>query len=261
MFARSASTSETAERAPWSVDPSAIGTIDGSATCSDIRCVMDVSGPALDEETRGASPLEPAKGRGVPPDAAEFDALLLAVLTPAYGYALRLTRHRADAEDLVQEASLLACGASHSFEAGTNFKAWFFRILVRCFYARHRTAQRRPQTVELDDTPDIYLYGNSIRSGLPSSGEDPASLLLDRLGTERVVEAISQLPTEYGVVCTLYFMEDFAYHEIAEVLDVPVGTVRSRLHRGRKMLQKALWSLAQEAGVVSAMMRPEGELS
>jgi RNA polymerase sigma-70 factor (ECF subfamily) len=219
---------------------------------------MDVSGPVLDEEPRGARPPEPAKERGAPPDAAEFDALLLAVLAPAYGYALRLTRHRADAEDLVQEASLLACGASHSFEAGTNFKAWFFRILVRCFYARHRTAQRRPQTVELDDTPDIYLYGNSIRSGLPTSGDDPASLLLDRLGTERVVEAISHLPTEYGVVCTLYFMEDFAYHEIAEVLEVPVGTVRSRLHRGRKMLQKALWTLAQEAGVVSAMMRQEG---
>ena len=222
--------------------------------------MTDLSVPALDK-TRGASHLDQTTARASPPEAAEFEALLLAVLAPAYGYALRLTRHRADAEDLVQEASLLACGGSHTFQVGTNFKAWFFRILVRCFYARHRAAQRRPQTVELDDTPDIYLYGNSIRNGLPSSGDDPASILIDRLGTERVVEAISQLPIEYGVVCTLYFMEDFAYHEIADVLDVPLGTVRSRLHRGRKMLQKVLWHMAQEAGVISAMTRPERQPS
>jgi len=201
-----------------------------------------VEGPA-----RSFAPLEPS----------DFDAQLLAVLPPAYGYALRLTRNRADAEDLVQEAALLACRAAHTFEAGSNFKAWYFRILVRCFYARHRTAKRRPETVELDDTPDLYLYGNFIRNGLRSSGDDPASTLLERLGTEQVVDAIRVLPTEYGVVCTLYFMEDFAYHEIAEVLDVPVGTVRSRLHRGRKMLQKALWQAAQEAGVIGALTYTE----
>jgi len=78
-----------------------------------------------------------------------------------------------------------------------------------------------------------------------------------RLGTERVAQAIGQLPEEYGVVCTLYFMEDFAYHEIADVLEVPVGTVRSRLHRGRKMLQKALWCLAEEMGIVTELSQRE----
>jgi RNA polymerase sigma-70 factor (ECF subfamily) len=187
----------------------------------------------------------------------DFDTALLAQLSPAYGYALRLARHRADAEDLVQEAALHACRARHTFEPGTNFKAWFFRILVRCFYARHRTAKRRPQTVDLDDTPDVFLYGNFIRSGLPSYGEDPAREMLDRLGAEGVSEAIRSLPEEYGVVCTLCFMQDFSYHEIAEVLEIPVGTVRSRLHRGRKMLQKTLWQAAQEAGVIDALTHAE----
>jgi len=185
----------------------------------------------------------------------EFQALLVEVLPTAYGYALRLTRNRADAEDLVQDAALRAFRAMNTFEPGTNFKAWIFRILTRCFWANHRRRQRRPNTVDFDDTPDIFLFARSSEHGLQWQGEDPARALVDRLGAERVSEAIGQLPEEYGVVCTLYFMEDFAYHEIADVLDVPVGTVRSRLHRGRKMLQKALWSIAQEAGIVMELSR------
>lgn len=180
-----------------------------------------------------------------------FETLLGEVLSPAYGYALRLTRNRADAEDLVQETALRAFRFSGGFEAGTNFKAWFFRILVRQFWARHRRQKDRVTTVDFDDTPDLYLYAKSIGVGVPHTGDDPAHALMDRLGTERIASAIADLPDEYGVVCTLYFMEDFAYHEIAQILDVPIGTVRSRLHRGRKMLQKALWQLAEEAGIVA----------
>ena len=187
----------------------------------------------------------------------EFQTLLVEVLPTAYGYALRLTRNRADAEDLVQDAALRAFRAMGTFEAGTNFKAWMFRILTRCFWANHRTRQRRPATVDFDETPDLYLYARSAEHGLPWQGEDPARTLIDRLGTDKVAEAIGQLPEEYGVVCSLYFMEDFAYHEIADVLDVPVGTVRSRLHRGRKMLQKALWYLAEESGIVTEMTQRE----
>ena len=183
----------------------------------------------------------------------EFQAMLIDVLPSLYRYALRLTRNRADAEDLVQDTALRAFRAMEQFEAGTNFKAWIFRILTRGFWASHRHSQRRPTTVDFDDTPDLYLYARSAEHGLQWQGEDPARALIDRLGAERVTEAIGQLPEEYGVVCTLCFLEDFAYHEIAEVLDVPVGTVRSRLHRGRKMLQKALWYLAQEAGIVKEL--------
>jgi len=183
----------------------------------------------------------------------EFQAMLIEVLPSLYRYAFRLTRNRADAEDLVQDTALRSFRAIAQFEPGTNFKAWIFRILTRGFWASHRHRQRRPVTVDFDDTPDLYLYARSAENGLQWQGEDPARALIDRLGAERVAEAIGELPQEYGVVCTLCFMEDFAYHEVAEVLDVPVGTVRSRLHRGRKMLQKALWHLAQEAGIVNQL--------
>jgi RNA polymerase sigma-70 factor (ECF subfamily) len=187
-----------------------------------------------------------------------FETLFTGVFRQAYGTALRLTRSPADAEDVVQEAALSAFRAFHSFVPGTNFKAWFFKILTNCFFMRYRRAKRRPSTVDLDDTPDLYLYARSAEAGLPSTGPDPAALLIERLGTERVVQAIEELPEEYRVVATLYFMQDFAYHEIAEVLGCPVGTVRSRLHRGRKMLQKALWHVAQECGVIAELTGADG---
>jgi RNA polymerase sigma-70 factor (ECF subfamily) len=206
---------------------------------------------APEPEAGGAEPksLRQRRDEGSP-ESLEFQRLLLDVLSPAYGYALRLTRNRADAEDLVQEASLLACRAQASFQPGTNFKAWFFKILTRCLWAGHRRSKRRPATVDLDDTHELYLYVQSSAAGLPTTGEDPAAAFLDRLGTERVETALAQLPEEFRSVCTLYFMEEFAYQEIADVLDVPVGTVRSRLHRGRRMLQKVLWTAAQEAGII-----------
>jgi RNA polymerase sigma-70 factor (ECF subfamily) len=165
--------------------------------------------------------------------------------------AVRLTRNKADAEDLVQEAALLAFRAFESFEPGSNFRAWFFRILTNCYFSKRRREKSRPVTSDLDDTPDLYLYARSGQAGFPTAGPDPAAQLLDKLGTERVVAAIDRLPEEYRVVSTLYFMEDLAYEEIARMLDCPIGTVRSRLHRGRKMLQKALWLIATEDGIVA----------
>jgi RNA polymerase sigma-70 factor, ECF subfamily len=185
----------------------------------------------------------------------DLEALLLPLLPSAYGYAFRLTRNRADAEDLVQEAVLRACRGAHTFEPGSHFKAWFFRIVVRCFWEKHRVAQRRPQTVDFDDTPDLYLFTRMRETGIAVTSENPVDETLDRLGTERIADAITQLPEEYSSVSTLYFMEDFAYHEIAQVLDIPVGTVRSRLHRARKMLQKALWQIAEDAGVVVGLKK------
>jgi RNA polymerase sigma-70 factor (ECF subfamily) len=192
---------------------------------------------------------------GLTLSAEEFQASLIDVLPSLYRYAFRLTRNRADAEDLVQDTALRAFRAMAQFDAGTNFKAWIFKILTRGFWAIHRSSQRRPNTIDFDDTPDLYLFARSAEHGLQWQGEDPARALIDKLGAERVAEAIGQLPKEYGVVCTLCFMEDFAYQEIADVLEVPVGTVRSRIHRGRKMLQKALWYLAQESGIVSDLSK------
>lgn len=187
------------------------------------------------------------------PPAPLFEDLLRKVLQPAFTVALSLTRERADAEDLVQEAALRAFRHFGTFAAGSNFRAWFMKILLNCFRAKYRQRKRRPETIDLDDTPDLVIYGQSIASSLPYDGEDPASSLFDRLGSEQVTEAIQMLPGEYREVATLYFMQDLSYQDIAAILDCPVGTVRSRLHRGRKMLQKALWHLAEERGIVDAL--------
>ena len=208
-----------------------------------------LTGPAPGESPGSASG-SGSVSRAAPPQA-DFERLFAAVAGTAFGIASRLTRNQADAEDLVQEAALLAFRAFASFEPGTNFRAWFFRILTNCYFSKRRREKRRPVTSDLDDTPDLYLYARSAEAGFPTQGPDPAAQLLDQLGTERVVAAIARLPEEYRVVSTLYFMEDLSYEEIAEALDCPIGTVRSRLHRGRKMLQKALWQVAVESGIVT----------
>jgi RNA polymerase sigma-70 factor, ECF subfamily len=192
-----------------------------------------------------------APSSGVAPASrATFESLFSGVAHAAYGVAMRLTRNRADAEDLVQDAALLAHRGFDSFMPGTNFRAWFFKILINAYYSRRRRERSRPVTSDLDDTPDLYLYARSGQAGFPTQGPDPAAQLLEQLGTERIVGAISRLPEEYRIVSTLYFMEDLSYEEIAQVVECPVGTVRSRLHRGRKMLQKALWRIAEEDGIV-----------
>lgn len=185
--------------------------------------------------------------------AAEFEALLDPVIARAYGTALRLTANRSDAEDLVQEAALLAFRAFHTFERGSNFGAWFTRILTNSYFSSYRRKRREAPTLSLDDSPALFLYSQTKQMGLHGRELDPASALLARLDSEQVTAALQALPEEFRVACTLYFMQDLSYEEIARVLDVPVGTVRSRLHRGRKMLQKALWHLAEDEGIVAAL--------
>ncbi len=182
-----------------------------------------------------------------------FEALLEPILQLAYGVAYRLTRSQADAEDLVQEAALKAFKAFDQYEPGTHFKAWYLRILTNTFFAEYRKQRRAPPQVELDDATPLYLYSQTKATRLQGPPEDPAALVLGRLGEEQVTAAIAALPEEYRVVCALYFVQDAPYQEIAQILECPVGTVRSRLHRGRRMLQKALWSIAQEHGIVAAL--------
>ena len=188
-----------------------------------------------------------------------FEALLEPLLESAYGTALRFTRNRSDAEDLLQEAALQAFRGFHGFEPGSNFRAWFFRILANCFASRYRKWKRQATEIDLNDTPELYLYCQTAALGLHGRTEDPAGLVMSRIEAEHVEDAIAALPEEHRVVATLYFMQDFSYQEIAEVVGVPVGTVRSRLHRGRRMLQKALWSIAEERGIVGELAGAGGE--
>jgi RNA polymerase sigma-70 factor (ECF subfamily) len=184
-------------------------------------------------------------------DAQTLDALLTPLLGLAYGYAYRLLRNSAEAEDLLQEAALAAVRGFGTFQPGTNFKAWFFQVLTNCFYSRHRRTKREGASTELDDVPELYLYERTAEIGL-HEGSDPARQLMSRLDGDAIAEALGSLPEEYRVVSTLYFMEDFTYDEIASVLSVPVGTVRSRLHRSRKLLQRRLWPIAVEHGILEA---------
>jgi RNA polymerase sigma-70 factor, ECF subfamily len=183
-----------------------------------------------------------------------FDGLLADVLERAYGTAMRLTGNREDAEDLVQEAALRAFRGFGTFQPGTNFRAWFFRILVNCFYGSKRRRRPEESLAELDDSHELLLYIRSAEAGLLSAGSDPVRATLDRVAEEDVGRALEALPEEFRVVATLYFMEDLSYAEIAEAAGVPVGTVRSRLHRARRILQKRLWHLAQDAGIAAALI-------
>ncbi len=211
------------------------------------------------ELTAAEAPPVIAGPEGEPGGTASFEELLEPVLDAAFGTALRFTRNRADAEDLVQEAALLACRGFGSFEPGSNFRAWFFRILTNCFYSKYRKRKRQGTEIELDDTPELYMYCQTAAIGLHAQTDDPAALLMSKLDSEQVEAAIAALPEEYRVAATLYFVQDFSYQEIAEVVGVPVGTVRSRLHRGRRLLQKALWVIAEERGIVSALTEAADE--
>jgi RNA polymerase sigma-70 factor, ECF subfamily len=186
--------------------------------------------------------------------AARFESHLTPILTAAYGVALHMTRHGGDAEDLVQEAALHAFRAFDSFQEGTNFKAWFFRILTNLFINAYRRRQREPgidTLSDLEDAPALYLFKRTQEMGMQTWTSDPAALVLERFEAEQVCRAIAALPEDYRVVSALYFMEEFSYQEIAEMVGCPVGTVRSRLHRGRRMLQKALWQIAEQQGIVA----------
>jgi len=185
-----------------------------------------------------------------------LDELLLPVLERAYGLALRLTRNPADAEDIVQDAALAAARGFATFRQGTNFKAWFFQILTNCFYTRHRRGRARAD-LSLEDVPDLYLFDRAEELGLHRSVPDPARELLRRIDREQIDEALQRLPAEFRTVSALYLIEDLSYAEIAEILKLPVGTVRSRLHRGRKLLQQHLWRIAVDAGLVADRPRAE----
>ncbi len=184
-----------------------------------------------------------------------FEALLAPILGQAYGLAMNLTGNPADAEDLVQDAALLAFRGFDGFEEGTNFKAWFYRILTNRHFSNRRRLKRRPSEVELEEAPQQYMWDRTQELGLHSRNEDPAATFLSRVDVDHVRSAIAALPDDFGVVASLYFLEELSYQEIAEMVGIPVGTVRSRLHRGRRMLQKALWTIAVEEGIVSELKK------
>ncbi len=168
-----------------------------------------------------------------------------------YSAALRMTRNPADAEDLVQETYLKAFRSFHTFQQGTNLKAWLYRILTNTFINAYRAKKRRPEQTEVDDVEDLYLYRRLAGPAAASAGRSAEEEVLEHFTDSEVKEALESLPEQFRMAVFLADVEGFSYKEIAEILDVPIGTVMSRLHRGRRALQKALFEFGMERGLVT----------
>ena len=178
--------------------------------------------------------------------AARFEAEAMPYLDQLYGAAMRMTRNPADAEDLVQDTYVRAFASFHQYRPGTNLKAWLYRILTNTFINSYRRRQRQPLQTDADAVEDWQLHRAASHDsvGLPSA----ESLALDALPDSDIKDALGQLSEDRRLAVYLADVEGFSYKEIAEIMDTPIGTVMSRLHRGRRQLRGLLADYAREYG-------------
>ncbi len=182
----------------------------------------------------------------VNPKEQEFKQEALPHMDVLYNFALRMTNNAADAEDLLQETYLKAFRFWDKYERGTNIRAWLFRIMKNSYINRYRKESKEPETVDYDEVQNIY----APRAG-GADENDLQKSLFGNLLEDDVAMAIAGLPEEFRTVVILCDIEGLTYEEIAEFLDIPLGTVRSRLHRGRKLLRSKLMKFARDKGYVT----------
>ncbi|HEY9325198.1 MAG TPA: sigma-70 family RNA polymerase sigma factor [Candidatus Limnocylindria bacterium] len=187
----------------------------------------------------------------------EFEAEALRHLDALYRTALRMTRSEADAEDLVQETYIRAFRFRDQFTLGTNMKAWLFRILTNTFINTYRRKTAQPEVTDLDGIDEFSLYRRMADDRAASTSPDPEAELLNSVVDTEVTNALEELPEKFRTT-VLLDVEGFSYKEIAEMLAIPIGTVMSRLHRGRKFLQKRLYDLARERGIAAVRTPQKG---
>jgi RNA polymerase sigma-70 factor, ECF subfamily len=193
-------------------------------------------------------------------DRAAFADTALEHMPALYSAALRMTRNPADAEDLVQETYLKAYRSFASFTEGTNLKAWLYRILTNTYINTYRAKQRRPIESDLEDVEDLYLYRRIGALEQVAASRSAEEQLMDVFSEGEVRAALDDLPDNFRMPVYLADVEGFSYKEIAGILDIPIGTVMSRLHRGRKAMQKGLYEFAVEHGLVDRPLdEPEPE--
>jgi RNA polymerase sigma-70 factor, ECF subfamily len=178
----------------------------------------------------------------------EFQELALRHLDPLFAAALRLTKNDRDAEDLVQDTFLRAYRFFEKFERGTNMKAWLFKILTNTFINRYRRSVKERNIVEGSERDAVHE--RFVSRDAAEYASNPEQYFFDRLLSDDVLRAVDSLPVDFRMVVILADLQEFSYKEIAEILDVPVGTVMSRLYRGRRLLQKALAGYAVASGVL-----------
>ena len=176
-----------------------------------------------------------------------FEQEALPHMDALYRTALRMTKNESDAEDLVQEAFTKAYRFWDKFEPGSNCRAWLFKIMTNIFINDYRSKSRAPTPVNVDDIDDNYLYRHI--TNLSGDG-DPEQQLFAKIFDDDVKKAIEELPDDFRLVVVLSFLEGFSYQEIADIADLQLGTVKSRLHRGRKLLQKQLLDYAIRNGYI-----------
>lgn len=179
-------------------------------------------------------------------ESSEFEREAMVHVDSLYRTARRMTRNEQDAEDLVQETYLRAFRSAHTFQLGTNMRAWLFRILHNTYVNMNRAKWSTSET-SIEDLEDFYIYkrANPSANPLPESAEDEVFRELVDLD---VKSAIEELPEQFRIAVLLCDVEGLSYKEIAEATDVPIGTVMSRLSRGRRLLQKKLWQYPNSSG-------------
>src|SRR5436190_23016699 len=178
-------------------------------------------------------------------DQANFAELATPFMSALYAAALRMTRNPSDAEDLVQETYLRAYRGFEGFKEGTNLKAWLYKILTNTFINQYRAKKRRPEQVDLDDVEDFYIFRRLGGLETADATRTAESEVLDTIPDSEVKGALESIPEQFRMAVILADIEGFSYKEIAEILDVRIGTVMSRIHRGRKALQQRLWDYAE----------------
>jgi RNA polymerase sigma-70 factor (ECF subfamily) len=176
-----------------------------------------------------------------------------------FSTAMRMTRNRSDAEDLVQETFIKAWRSFATYQQGTNLRAWLFRIMTNTYINKYNAQQRKPTETELDDVEELFLYkrlGAVDQSQLSQSTEDQ---MLSLFTDDEVKKALEELPEQFRIPVLMSDVEGFSYKEIAEILEIPLGTVMSRLHRGRKAMQKMLYEYAKKRGLINEALLPQGD--
>ncbi len=176
-----------------------------------------------------------------------FEAEALPHMEALHRTALRMTKNENDAEDLVQETYVKAYRFWNRFEPGSNCRAWLFKIMTNIFINEYRSKSRSPVSVNVDELDDNFLYGQ-LAAG--SASENPEQQFFSKIFDDDVKKAVEDLPDDFRLVVVLSFLEGFSYQEIADIMDLQLGTVKSRLHRGRKLLQKELLDYAVKNGYI-----------